>query len=173
MKSTSAVKLLVYLWMDHPGQVTSLDFLSLENVLFFFFQPTTTPKEEGKKKKKGGGKTVSSVYLVSLGELMSTLVCHFPSLSHTSHVFLSSTAASPTLCVAWCPTPTRSPARWSPHSSCTSSLATVCLRASGSACADSPTGDSKMILGFSCSATYKNLHRMMYPGRGNLYLFTF
>merc|ERR1719418_99775 len=55
MKSTSAVKLLVYLWMDHPGQ------------------PTTTPKEEGKKKKKGGGKTVSSVYLVSLGELMSTL----------------------------------------------------------------------------------------------------
>ena len=36
-------------------------------------QPTTTPKEEGKKKKKGGGKTVSSVYLVSLGELMTTL----------------------------------------------------------------------------------------------------
>merc|ERR1712045_1031411 len=29
--------------------------------------------EEGKKKKKGGGKTVSSVYLVSLVELMSTL----------------------------------------------------------------------------------------------------
>merc|ERR1712112_426538 len=37
-------------------------------------QPTTAPKEEGKKKKKGGGgKTVSSVYLVSLGELMTTL----------------------------------------------------------------------------------------------------
>merc|ERR1739848_623708 len=32
-----------------------------------------SPKEEGKKKKKGGGKTVSSVYLVSLMELMSTL----------------------------------------------------------------------------------------------------
>merc|ERR1711902_37550 len=31
-------------------------------------------KDEGKKKKKGGGgKTVSSVYLVSLGELMTTL----------------------------------------------------------------------------------------------------
>merc|ERR1712045_581644 len=29
--------------------------------------------EEGKKKKKGGGKTVSSVYLVSLVELMTTL----------------------------------------------------------------------------------------------------
>merc|ERR1719283_468031 len=44
------------LWRDHPGQ------------------PTTAPKEEGKKKKKGGGgKTVSSVYLVSLGELMTTL----------------------------------------------------------------------------------------------------
>merc|ERR1719412_3132806 len=34
----------------------------------------TAPKEEGKKKKKGGGgKTVSSVYLVSLTELMATL----------------------------------------------------------------------------------------------------
>merc|ERR1712180_469618 len=55
-KSTSSVALLVHLWRDHPGQ------------------PTTAPKEEGKKKKKGGGgKTVSSVYLVSLGELMQTL----------------------------------------------------------------------------------------------------
>merc|ERR1712002_1072969 len=55
-KSTSSIALLVHLWRDHPGQ------------------PTTTSKEEGKKKKKGGGgKTVSSVYLVSLGELMSTL----------------------------------------------------------------------------------------------------
>merc|ERR1712080_522139 len=54
-KSTSTCKLLVHLWLDHPGQ------------------PTTTPKEEGKKKKKGGGKTVSSVYLVSLVELMTTL----------------------------------------------------------------------------------------------------
>ena len=55
-KSSSSVKLLIHLWRDHPGQ------------------PTTTPKEEGKKKKKGGGgKTVSSVYLVSLGELMHTL----------------------------------------------------------------------------------------------------
>ena len=41
------------LWEDHPGQ------------------PTTVVKEEGKKKKKGGGKTVSSVYLVSLVELMT------------------------------------------------------------------------------------------------------
>merc|ERR1719431_2475240 len=55
-KSTSSVQLLVHLWRDHPGQ------------------PTSAPKEEGKKKKKGGGgKTVSSVYLVSLGELMTTL----------------------------------------------------------------------------------------------------
>merc|ERR1712241_1408515 len=55
-KSTSSIPLLVHLWRDHPGQ------------------PTTAPKEEGKKKKKGGGgKTVSSVYLVSLGELMNTL----------------------------------------------------------------------------------------------------
>merc|ERR1719234_269905 len=56
MKSTSTIVLLVHLWRDHPGQ------------------PTTAPKEEGKKKKKGGGgKTVSSVYLVSLVELMVTL----------------------------------------------------------------------------------------------------
>merc|ERR1719191_1035559 len=52
----SANALLVHLWRDHPGQ------------------PLEAPKEEGKKKKKGGGaKTVSSVYLVQLGELMSTL----------------------------------------------------------------------------------------------------
>merc|ERR1719323_2334482 len=55
-KSTSKCPLLVLLWEDHPGQ------------------PTAAPKDEGKKKKKGGGgKTVSSVYLVSLGELMTTL----------------------------------------------------------------------------------------------------
>ena len=55
-KSTSSCVLLVHLWRDHPGQ------------------PTTTPKDDGKKKKKGGGgKTVSSVYLVSLAELMITL----------------------------------------------------------------------------------------------------
>merc|ERR1712227_761122 len=55
-KSTSSVPLLVHLWRDHPGQ------------------PTEVKKDEGKKKKKGGGgKTVSSVYLVSLGELMTTL----------------------------------------------------------------------------------------------------
>merc|ERR1712180_515266 len=55
MKSTSTCVLLPLLWADHPGQ------------------PTTAPKEEGKKKKKGGGKTVSSVYLVSLVDLMATL----------------------------------------------------------------------------------------------------
>ena len=57
MKSTSSNDLLVKLWLDHPGQ------------------PTTVPKEEGKGKKKkgGGGKTVSSVYLVQLGALMTTL----------------------------------------------------------------------------------------------------
>merc|ERR1719479_413607 len=55
-KSTSACKLLVHLWADHPGQ------------------PAESPKEEGRKKKKGGGgKTVSSVYLVSLNQLMETL----------------------------------------------------------------------------------------------------
>merc|ERR1712156_737889 len=55
-KSTSSNNLLVHLWRDHPGQ------------------PTSAPKEEAKGKKKGGGgKTVSSVYLVSLGELMTTL----------------------------------------------------------------------------------------------------
>ena len=48
--------LLVQLWKDNPGQ-------------------SAPPEEEkGKKKKKGGGaKTVSSVYLVQLAELMGTL----------------------------------------------------------------------------------------------------
>merc|ERR1719204_2252258 len=56
MKSQSTDALLVLLWEDHPGQ------------------PTTAPKDEGKKKKKkGAAKTVSSVYLVSLVELMTTL----------------------------------------------------------------------------------------------------
>merc|ERR1719150_868366 len=47
-------ELLVHLWREHPGQ--------------------SAPPDEGKKKKKkGGAKTVSSVYLVQLAELMSTL----------------------------------------------------------------------------------------------------
>merc|ERR1711981_539366 len=48
--------LMVLCWADHPGQ--------------------SAPADDGKdkkKKKKGGGKTVSSVYLVQLGELMTTL----------------------------------------------------------------------------------------------------
>merc|ERR1712018_109539 len=52
----SSNNLLVHLWKDHPGQ-------------------SNPPEEEkGKKKKKGGGaKTVSSVYLVQVAELMGTL----------------------------------------------------------------------------------------------------
>merc|ERR1712215_448918 len=52
----SANNLLVHLWKDHPGQ-------------------SNPPEEDkSKKKKKGGGaKTVSSVYLVQLAELMGTL----------------------------------------------------------------------------------------------------
>merc|ERR1712168_82691 len=46
--------LMVHLWLDHPGQ--------------------SAPPDEGKKKKKkGGAKTVSSVYLVQLADLMGTL----------------------------------------------------------------------------------------------------
>merc|ERR1719195_2462304 len=46
--------LMKLLWEDHPGQ--------------------SAPPDEGKKKKKkGGGKTVSSVYLVQLADLMGTL----------------------------------------------------------------------------------------------------
>merc|ERR1711935_937221 len=47
---------MIYLWREYPGQ--------------------SNPPEEDKNKKKkkgGGGKTVSSVYLVQLGELMSIL----------------------------------------------------------------------------------------------------
>merc|ERR1711883_46477 len=47
-------QLMLTCWQDHPGQ--------------------SAPPDEGKKKKKkGGGKTVSSVYLVQLAELMGTL----------------------------------------------------------------------------------------------------
>ena len=51
----SSNNLLIFLWREHPGQ-------------------SAPPEEEKKKKKKGGGgKTVSSVYLVQLAELMHTL----------------------------------------------------------------------------------------------------
>ena len=41
------------------------------SIWFCAGQPTSAPKgKEEKKKKKGGGKTVSSIYLVSLMELM-------------------------------------------------------------------------------------------------------
>merc|ERR1712066_143452 len=52
----SSNNLLVHLWRDHPGQ-------------------SNPPEEEkGKKKKKGSGpKTVTSVYLVQLAELMTIL----------------------------------------------------------------------------------------------------
>merc|ERR1719510_2140599 len=47
-------ELMKTVWADHPGQ--------------------SAPPDEGKKKKKkGGGKTVASVYLVQLAELMATL----------------------------------------------------------------------------------------------------
>merc|ERR1719410_3277575 len=49
----SSNELLTVLWADHPGQ--------------------SAPPEEAGGKKKGGAKTVSSVYLVQLAELMSTL----------------------------------------------------------------------------------------------------
>merc|ERR1712020_645685 len=48
--------LMAVLWADHPGQSA----------------PPDDPKEK-KKKKKTGGKTVASVYLVQLAELMATL----------------------------------------------------------------------------------------------------
>merc|ERR1711936_554598 len=47
-------QLMLTCWQDHPGQ--------------------SAPPDDGKKKKKkGGGKTVASVYLVQLAELMATL----------------------------------------------------------------------------------------------------
>merc|ERR1712062_794932 len=50
----SSCELMKTVWADHPGQ--------------------SAPPDEGKKKKKkGGGKTVASVYLVQLADLMGTL----------------------------------------------------------------------------------------------------
>ena len=51
----SRCALLVHIWREHPGQHSS------------------PSEEKGKKKKAGGGKTVSSVFLVDLHELMKTL----------------------------------------------------------------------------------------------------
>merc|ERR1719295_349303 len=51
----SSNKLLVLLWEDHPGQ------------------SAPPAKDAKKKKKKGASKTVSSVYLVQLADLMGTL----------------------------------------------------------------------------------------------------
>merc|ERR1712012_1541942 len=50
----SSCELMKTIWADHPGQ-------------------SAPPETEKKKKKKGGGKTVSSVYLVQLADLMNTL----------------------------------------------------------------------------------------------------
>merc|ERR1712088_298910 len=47
-------QLMLTCWQDHPGQ-------------------SAPPDDAKKKKKKGGGKTVASVYLVQLAELMGTL----------------------------------------------------------------------------------------------------
>merc|ERR1711997_1333870 len=47
-------ELMKTVWADHPGQ-------------------SAPPDNEKRKKKKGGGKTVASVYLVQLAELMTTL----------------------------------------------------------------------------------------------------
>merc|ERR1712038_391885 len=58
----ASCELMVLLWADHPGQ--------------------SAPPDDGKKKKKkGGGKTVASVYLVQLAELMATLNTTEPHLS--------------------------------------------------------------------------------------------
>jgi len=68
--------LLVFLWRDHPGQ-------------------SAPPEEEKKKKKKGGGgKTVSSVYLVQLAELMHTLHSTEP---HFIRCIVPNTHKSPTM----------------------------------------------------------------------------
>ena len=58
--------------ITQASQQRKFQFVS---ILYHFLPFTNTiisrsPKEEGKKKKKSGGKTVSSVYLVSLMELM-------------------------------------------------------------------------------------------------------
>ena len=54
----SSNELLVFLWREHPGQSSP---------------PEEESKDKKKKKKAGGAKTVSSVYLVQLNELMTTL----------------------------------------------------------------------------------------------------
>lgn len=58
IKQSNTNDLLVLIWADHPGQSAP---------------PEEDSKDGKKKKKKGAAKTVSSVYLVQLNELVSTL----------------------------------------------------------------------------------------------------
>jgi myosin heavy chain 6/7 len=64
IKRSQTNKLLIFLWADHPGQS---------------FPPEEDSKDGKKKKKKGGAKTVSSVYLVQLNDLVNTLNSTEPS----------------------------------------------------------------------------------------------
>merc|ERR1712198_133253 len=58
IKKSQTNALLVLLWADHPGQSAP---------------PEEDTKDGKKKKKKGAAKTVSSVYLVQLNDLVTTL----------------------------------------------------------------------------------------------------
>merc|ERR1739848_457232 len=64
IKRSETNKLLVFLWLDHPGQSAP---------------PEEDNKDGKKKKKKGAAKTVSSVYLVQLNDLVATLNATEPS----------------------------------------------------------------------------------------------
>merc|ERR1712020_746186 len=58
IKKSQNNDLLILIWADHPGQS---------------FPPEEESKDGKKKKKKGAAKTVSSVYLVQLNDLINTL----------------------------------------------------------------------------------------------------
>merc|ERR1712110_294114 len=64
IKKSQTNNLLLLLWADHPGQSAP---------------PEEDSKDGKKKKKKGAAKTVSSVYLVQLNDLVSTLNATEPS----------------------------------------------------------------------------------------------
>ena len=76
------------------SDVLSFSLQTVSDELSPSLQPTTSPKEEGKKKKKGGGKTVSSVYLVSLGELMVETPGNILHLAQTPFLYWNHTLFS-------------------------------------------------------------------------------
>ena len=127
MKSTSTCKLLVHLWMDHPGQVTRLACVLQISISIMVSLPANHGAQGGRKEEEEGWRQDRLLCLPRLPGRADGKSIPIPRPTLHWNVPYDNilhrppcTTVNPTLCVALCQTPTRSPARWSPHSSCTS-----------------------------------------------------